>query len=144
MADTLSEYLQSRGGLGVLVALKTGPKRFTGVREHLHISESTLWKRLGEARSLGLVTPEIDEQETSVKRLYRISERGQFVLAKADRLEILHAYQTMLDMHKIVEEGKDEIAAWAGEDDVQEELAKRSDTHPYRDPFGDDITGFNS
>jgi DNA-binding HxlR family transcriptional regulator len=141
MPDTVSEYLASRGGLGVLVVLRTEAKRFTDLQDTLHISESTLTKRLGEARDLGLVTPEIDEQETSVGDRYRISERGQYVVAKAERLDIVHAYQTMLDMHAAVEDGRKELVEWVGDDDVKRELAQRSDTDPYVDPFGEDVTG---
>lgn len=140
MAETLSEYLQSRGGLGVLVVLKTGAQRFTDLKNHLHVSESTLTKRLGEARSLGLITPEIDEKETSVSGQYRISERGQYVIAKAERLDVLHAYRTMLDMHQTVEGGKDELSDWVQDEEVKTELARRSDEDPYVDPFGEDIT----
>lgn len=140
MAETLSEYLQSRGGLGLLVVLKTGAQRFTDLKNHLHISESTLTNRLGEARSLGLITPEINEKETSVDGQYRISERGQYVIAKAERLDVLHAYRTMLDMHKVVEEGKDELSEWVEDETVKKELAQRSDEDPYVDPFGYEVT----
>lgn len=143
MAETLSEYFQRRGSLGVLIVLKSGPHRFTDLADALHISESTLTERLGEARDLGLIIPEIDEQESSVGGQYRITERGQFVVAKAAQLEIEHAYRTFLDMFHKIESGRDELLGWLSDEDVQEELAEQSETDPYVDPFGHNMIDDN-
>lgn len=140
MPDTLSDYFQRRGSLGVLVVLKGGPHRFTDLENVLHISTSTLTARLGEARDFGLIVPEVDENETSVGDLYRITERGQFVVGKMDQLEMVHAYRTLLDMHEQVEEGRDELAEWVEEEEVKFDLARQSETDPYVDPFGHDVT----
>lgn len=140
MPETFREFFARRGGLGVLVILKEGPQRFSELNDRLYISTSTLSKRLGEARDLGLVTPEIDERETSVREQYRVTERGQFVVEKMDRLGIVHAYRTMLDMQGQVEEGKAELVEWVQDEETQPELARRSDTDPYIDPFGENVT----
>lgn len=142
MVDTLSEYFQRRGGLGVLVVLKTGPLRYKHLQEALHVSTSTLTERLGEARDPGLITPEIDEGETSVDGQYRISERGQYVVRKMEQLGMVHAYRTILEMHIQVEDGRDELLDWVAEKNVKMELARKSGRDPYVDPFGEDLTGY--
>jgi DNA-binding HxlR family transcriptional regulator len=142
MPDTLSEYFESRGGLGLLVVLKSEAHRYTDIEDKLHISTSTLTKRLAEARELGFVTPEFDADETSVDGAYRITERGQFVLRKMEQLEIVHAYKTMLDMHKQVEDGRQDLLDWVSDDEVKLEIGKREDIHPYVDEFGEDVTGY--
>ena len=143
MADTLREFFELRGAMGLLVVLKGEAKQFKHLSERLHISSSTLTKRIGEAKDLGLITPEIDDRETSVNNQYRITERGQYVVAKMERLDIVHAYQTMLDMHDQVEDGKQELVEWIEGEKTKEELARRSDSDPYVDPFGEDVTGFS-
>ena len=143
MEDTLSEYFESRGGIGVLVVLKGDAKQFKDLTDRLHVSSSTLTKRIGEAKELGLITPEIDDQETSVNNQYRLTERGQHVITKMERVNILHAYQTMLDMQAQIEEGKAELLEWVQREETKRELARRSDTDPYVDPFGEDVTGFS-
>ena len=143
MADTLREFFEMRGGIGLLVVLKGGSKRFKHLNERLQISSSTLSKRIGEAKDLGLITPEIDDRETSVKNLYRVTERGQYVVAKMERLDIVHAYRTMLDMQTPVDDGKQELVEWIEGEKTKEELARRSDSDPYVDPFGEDVTGFS-
>jgi len=143
MADTLREFFELRGGIGLLVVLKGGPKRFKHLNERLQISSSTLSKRIGEAKNLGLITPEIDDRETSVNNLYRVTERGQYVVAKMERLDIVHAYRTMLDMQAQVEDGKHELVEWIEGEKTKEELARRSNSDPYVDPFGEDVTGFS-
>lgn len=140
--ETISDYCQARGGLGVLIVLKSEPLRFVDLEDALHISTSTLNKRLGEARDLGLITPEFDESETSVDKVYRISERGQYIVRKMEQLDMLHAYRTMLEMYFQVENGRDELLDWAADEDVMKELARRSGCDPYVDPFGEDLTGY--
>lgn len=87
-----------------------------------------------------MITPEIDDRETSVKNQYRVTERGQYVVAKMERLDIVHAYRTMLDMQAQVEDGKHELVEWVEGEETKEELARRSDSDPYVDPFGEDVT----
>ncbi|MFW5949971.1 MAG: hypothetical protein ACOCR6_01295 [archaeon] len=60
-----------------------------------------------------------------------------------ERLEIIHAYRTMLNMQAQVEDGKQELVEWIEGDETKEELARRSDSDPYVDPFGEDVTGFS-
>ena len=143
MADTLREFFELRGGIGLLVVLKGESKRFKHLNERLQISSSTLSKRIGEAKDLGLITPEIDDRETSVKNQYRITERGQYVVTKMERLDMVHAYRTMLDMQAQVEDGKHELVEWIEGEKTKEELARRSDSDPYVDPFGEDVTDFS-
>jgi len=140
MADTLREFFELRGAMGLLVVLKGEAKQFKHLNERLHISSSTLTKRIGEAKDLGLITPEIDDRETSVNNQYRITERGQYVVAKMERLDIVHAYRTMLDMQAQIEGGKQELVEWIEGEKTKEELARRSDSDPYVDPFGEDVT----
>jgi len=140
MADTLRGFFELRGAMGLLVVLKGEAKQFKHLNERLHISSSTLTKRIGEAKDLGLITPEIDDRETSVNNQYRITERGQYVVAKMERLDIVHAYRTMLDMHEQVEDGKQELVEWIEGEKTIDELARRSDSDPYVDPFGEDVT----
>lgn len=139
-AETLSEYFQRRGSLGVLIVLKSGPHRFTNLREALHISQSTLSARLGEARNLGLITPEIDEQDTTVGKQYRITERGQYIVREVEQLQVEHAYRTFLDMYHQIESGREELLDWLDDEAVQEALAQQSEVDPYVDPFGIDVT----
>ena len=143
MAETLSEYFQRRGSLGVLIVLKGGPHRFTDLADALHISAATLSKRIGEARDFGLVVPEMDERETSVKGQYRLTERGQYVVGKLEQLDIVHAYRTFLDMYHQIKDGTDELVEWVGDEEVKLEVAQKSEKDPYVDPFGYDVTDEN-
>jgi DNA-binding HxlR family transcriptional regulator len=143
MGETLSEYFQRRGSLGVIIVLKDGPHRFTDLADALHISDSTLTKRLGEARDLGLIVPEMDEQETSVEGQYRITERGQYVVGKLEQLDVVHAYRTFLDMYHQIEDGTDKLVDWVDDERVKAEFSRKSETDPYIDPFGYNVTEEN-
>lgn len=143
MADTVREFCNSRGGLGVLILLYSDAQRFTDLADLLHISDSTLTYRLAEARDLGLVTPEIDEQETSVGDQYRLSERGALIVKKLEQFGVVHAYRTMLDMHQQVEDGRSDLDEWLDGEETKEKLARCSEEDPYVDQFGQDVTGYS-
>jgi hypothetical protein len=46
----------------------------------------------------------------------------------------------MLDMHEQVENGRQELGEWFESEEIQEALARRSDSDPYVDPFGEGVT----
>lgn len=142
MPDSISEFCNTRGGLGLLILLDSEAQRFTDLSEFLHISESTLTIRLKQARDLGLVTPEIDESGTSVDDQYRITERGAFIVKKAGELDMVHAYRTMLDMYHKVEDGREDLNHWLDTEQVMRRLARCDDKDPYVDAFGEDVTGY--
>lgn len=143
MGETFGEYFQRRGSLGVIIVLKDGPHRFTDLADALHISDSTLTKRLGEARDLGLIVPEMDERDTSIKEQYRITERGQYVVGKLEQLDVVHAYRTFLDMYHQIEDGNAELVEWVDDEEVKREISQKGETDPYIDPFGYNVAEEN-
>ena len=142
MGDSMEDFCRSRGALGVLIVLNRSPQRFTDLKNALHVSESTLTARLGEARDIGFVTPEMDTTETSVDNQYRLSERGAYVVRKLEQDGIVHAYLQMLDAHETVEEGRESLVDWIQDTDSKNTLMQYSDSDPYVDEFGEDITGY--
>ena len=142
MGDAMADFCRSRGALGVLIMLNRSPQRFTDLKNALHVSESTLTARLGEARDIGFVTPEMDTTDTSVDNQYRLSERGAFIVKQLEQDGIVHAYLQLLDAHEAVEEGRENLVDWLQDTDSKHELMKFSDDDPYVDEFGEDITGY--
>lgn len=143
MPESISDFLQKRGSIGVLSLLQSGGgQRFTDLDEKLNISSATLTTRIGEARDLGLVTPEMDESDYSVGNQYRITDRGQAVTREMDRLGIVHAKLTILDLQKQIDEELPNLLDWLKEQ--REELARLEDQHPYRDAFGQDLTNMTA
>jgi hypothetical protein len=109
----------------------------------LHISDPTLTYRLVKACGLGLVTPEIDEQETSIGDQYRPSERGALVVKTLEQSGVTHAYRTMLDMHQQVKDGRSDLDGWLDDEETEAKLARCNDQDPYVDPFGEDLTEYS-
>jgi len=101
MADTLRGSLNCVARWVSLVVLKGEAKQFKHLNERLHISSSTLTKRIGEAKGPRIDYPgEIDDRETSVNNLYRITERGQYVVAKMERLILSTRIERCSVLHK--------------------------------------------
>ena len=64
-------------------------------------------------------------------------------MKKAEDLDLVHTYRTMLDMHHKVKSGKEDLDQWLDDEQVHEQLARCDDKAPYVDPFGEDVTGYN-
>lgn len=138
MPESISEFLEKRGAMGILVQLSTeGSQRFTDLDNALFISTATLTKRLGEARELGLVTPGMDPKETSVDDEYRITDRGKLLSRRMERQGMLHRYRTILDYRRQIEREMADLQAWIAEH--QDDFAELDGTTPYQDAFGEPI-----
>lgn len=137
-SESISDFLQKRGALGILTLLSTADgRRFKDLDEQLTISSSTLTLRLTEARGLGLVVPGMDTDETSVNNEYRITTRGKRVARRMESQGLIHAIQTILDYQQEVESEMGDLLNWVKTN--QDELARLDDQTPYRDPFGESI-----
>jgi DNA-binding HxlR family transcriptional regulator len=137
-SESISDFLQKRGALGILTLLSTADgRRFKHLNEYLTISSSTLTLRLTEARGLGLVVPGMETDETSVNNEYRITTRGKRVARRMESQGLIHAVQTILDYQQDVESELPDLLDWV--EDHEDELARLDDRTPYQDPFGESV-----
>lgn len=142
MPESISEFLQKRGSLAILTLLTTeGGQRFTDLDNEIDVSTSTLTKRLGVARDLGLVIPGQKLGDTSVGNEYRITDRGQMVARQMERQGIVHRYRTIMENRKRIDEEMGDLVEWV--DENQEQLAGLNDREPYQDRFGEGLPGLN-
>ena len=141
MVETVQEFVDARGGIGVLILLSREPMRFKDLKTELTVSPGTLDKRLDEARNLGLATMKWQEGEKPHKYQNWITERGEFLVRKMEREGLVHQYLTMIDAQSKVKDGKSQLQSWLEDDEVREVLARCADDDPYVDEFGQDITG---
>ena len=137
-SESISDFLQKRGALGVLTLLSMEDgQRFKDLDEELTISSSTLTRRLTEARALGLLVPGMNPEETSVSTEYRITTRGKRVARRMENQSLIHAVRTILDYQQEVESELPDLLNWV--EDHREELARLDDQTPYQDPFGESV-----
>lgn len=138
MPESISDFLQKRGALGILTLLSMeNGQRFVDLDEQLTISSSTLTLRLTEARGLGLVIPGMTPEETSVNNEYRITTRGKRVARRMENQGLSHAVRTILDYQQDVESELPDLLDWV--ENHKEELARLDDQTPYQDPFGESV-----
>lgn len=137
-SESISDFLQKRGALGILTLLSMEDgQRFSDLDERLMISSSTLTRRLTEARGLGLVVPGMNPEETSVNNEYRITTRGKRVARRMENQGLIHAVRTILDYQQEVENELPDLLNWVK--NHREELARLDDETPYQDPFGESV-----
>jgi len=137
-AESVSEFLQKRGALGILTLLSMEDgQRFSDLDDRLTISSSTLTRRLTEARGLGLVVPGMTPEESSVSNEYRITTRGKRVARRMENQGLIHAVRTILDYQQDVESELPELLDWV--DAHKEELARLDAQTPYQDPLGESV-----
>ncbi len=137
-SESISDFLQKRGALGVLTLLSMEDgQRFSDLDDQLTISSSTLTRRLTEARGQGLVIPGMNPEKTSVNNEYRITTRGKRVARRMENQGLTHAVRTILDYQQDVENEMPDLLDWV--EAHKEELARLDDQTPYQDPFGESL-----
>lgn len=144
MVENVQEFIDRRGGVGVLILLSKNPMRFNELEDELTISTGTLDKRLDEARDLGLSTTKWQQGKKPHKYQNWITERGEFLVRKMEEKGLVHHYLRMIDAQSQVKDGKAELQSWLGDEEVQKTLARCAEDDPYVDEFGQDITGYHT
>lgn len=70
------------------------------------------------------------------------SRYHSLIVKKLDQLGVTYAYRTILDKHQKVEDGRSDLERWLDDEETKKQVARCSETDPYVDPFGEDVTRY--
>lgn len=76
MAESLAEYFELKGAVGLFCVIRPEGSRFEKLLSELPVSRRTLNTRLDEASELGLVSKEFISGDSDVLKLWVPTERG--------------------------------------------------------------------
>lgn len=107
MGTTVKEFLRSKGGVGLLVALNERGKLFTEMEPDVSVSSSTLSKRKDEALEIGLIEMVPVKHRDRTRTEYQLTEMGEDVVWYLSMEGVVSNYQAMRTHEKQVEKGKE-------------------------------------
>lgn len=139
----IPEFLQSKGGVGVIVALMERGKVFTEIEPDVNASSSTLSARLDNAVEIGFVERKSARRHDRTRVEYHLTEMGEELGRKLSREGVVRSYQAMMTQKQNIEDGVDATIDWFESDPslllaypsgMSETMIDRSRTRPETEP----------
>ena len=91
--ETVWDFLQLKGSIGLLTLLNDGPRTFSELESEMEITSTTLSRRRVDADALGLLTVELESTEHGTKHVYTLTDMGEHLAREMVLNEITHHYK---------------------------------------------------
>jgi len=110
--ETVWEFLQSKGSVGLLALLYEKPRTYSELESEIEITSSTISRRRDDADHLGLLTVELESDDHGTKHVYTLTDMGYFLARRMAQEGITSSYHKMRDHQQTIEEKTEEVADW--------------------------------
>lgn len=136
MATSLDEFLESKGGVGLLAVLQNRGKTYSEIEPDLIITSSTISTRFDDAIELGLIEIIPARRHGRTLDEYHLTDFGEAVVQELAVRGVISNYRDMRTHYQSMEEKLDEFITWfhdtpgqfAGFSEAHEETLIRRDT----------------
>ncbi|MDV7351351.1 hypothetical protein R3751_16425 [Halorubrum distributum] len=119
MDVTLEEFLQRKGAIGILTLLHERPMTYSEIEPEIEVTSSTIVTRRDEAAKLGLIDVSLGRGEVGTKKVYTLTDMGEFLTDKMAREGILSNYRKMRTLQQVLDEQTESITQWMKENPSQ-------------------------
>lgn len=136
MATSLDEFLESKGGVGLLAVLQNRGRTYSEIEPDLIITSSTISTRFDDAIELGLIEIIPARRHGRTLDEYHLTDFGEAVVQELAVRGVISNYRDMRTHYQSMEEKLDEFITWfhdnpgqfAGFSEAHEETLIRRDT----------------
>lgn len=112
MSTTVEEFLQRKGGVGLLSVLNDGGKTYSEIESEVAITSDTISRRKDEALDIGLVEIRAARRHGRTLNEYHLTDFGEAVTERLAVEGVVSNYHSMRMHQRKVEAGTDEVVAW--------------------------------
>lgn len=112
MSTTVEEFLQRKGGVGLLSVLNDGGKTYSEIESEVAITSDTISRRKDEALNIGLVEIRAARRHGRTLNEYHLTDFGEAVTERLAVEGVVSNYHSMRMHQRKVEAGTDEVVAW--------------------------------
>lgn len=117
----LTEYLRKEGVIGILVRLDATDGLLNGaLDERVHISPTTLSKRLDEGMEKDLLTETRNPGDHENAKRYLLTQRGREIQQQIQAIGMDEAYNEFFQAYQEIEQGKAELTDWVNDSRIDE------------------------
>lgn len=117
--ETIEKFLQAKGSVGLMALLHERPMTYSEIESEIEITSSTITNRRDDAAALGLLTIEVASDEHGTKKVYILTDMGEYLADKMAREGIIANYRKMRMLQQLVDEQTDEVINWVRENPSQ-------------------------
>jgi len=136
MAKSLDEFLESKGGVGLLAVLQNRGKTYSEIKPDVLITSSTISTRFDDAVELGLIEIIPARRHGRTLDEYHLTDFGEAVVEELAMRGVISNYRDMRTHYQSMENKLDEFITWfhdnpgqfAGFSEAHEETLIRRDT----------------
>lgn len=112
MAKSLDEFLQSKGGVGLLTVLQNRGKTYSEIEPNVLITSSTISTRTDDALDLGLIEIKPARRHGRTLNEYHLTDFGEAVVRELAMRGIISNYRDMRTHHQSMKEKTEEFTEW--------------------------------
>lgn len=112
MTATLIEFLESKGGVGLLVVLQERGKTYSEIEPDVLITSSTISTRLDDALEIGLIEMKPARRGDRTMTEYHLTDFGEEVVHELAVRGVVSNYRDMRTHHRAVERKTSEFIEW--------------------------------
>lgn len=112
MAKSLDEFLDSKGGVGLLTVLQNRGKTYSEIEPDVIITSSTISTRFDEAADLGLIEIIPARRHGRTLDEYHLTDFGEAVVQELAVRGVISNYRDMRTHYQSMEEKLDEFTTW--------------------------------
>jgi len=112
MAPTIQEFLDSKGGVGLLAVLNERGKTYTEIESEVAISSDTISKRKDEALEIGLIEMKPAKRRNRTVTEYHLTDFGEELVRQMALKGIVSNYLSMRTHQRKVDEKREELIDW--------------------------------
>ncbi|TKX60819.1 hypothetical protein EXE48_10325 [Halorubrum sp. ASP1] len=113
--ETIWEFLQLKGSVGLLTLLNEGPRTFSELESEMEITSTTISRRRIDADDLGLLTVELESGDHGTKHVYTLTDMGERLAKQMVLNEAASNYKEMRRHQRELEAKTEETIAWVRE-----------------------------
>jgi len=112
MSTTVEQFLQQKGGVGLLSVLHEGGKTYSEVESEVAITSDTISKRKDEALGIGLIEIRAARRNNRTVNEYHLTDFGEAVVERLAVEGVVSNYHSMRMHQRKVEEKTGEVVSW--------------------------------
>jgi len=119
MEITVEEFLNRKGAIGLLSLLHERPMTYSEIEPEIEVTSDTIITRRDEAADLGLLNISLGEAENGTKKVYHLTDMGEFLTDKMAREGLISNYRKMRMLEELVDEQTDGLIDWVADNPSQ-------------------------
>ena len=109
MSITVEEFLRRKGAVGLLSLLHERPMTYSEIEPEIEVTSSTIVERRDDAADLGLIDVSLGRGEVGTKKVYTLTDMGEYLTDKMAREGITSNYRKMRALQQLLDEQTEDI-----------------------------------